>query len=102
MPVALDVAALTADDEDDCVLVERIRELARRRRLAMEEAAGLEVAALAFHLHAHDSAVDEIELVLRVVVVEDPVVAGGVDEGVHAERRHAERAADLAEAIAVA
>ena len=45
MAVALDVAVLAADDEDDRVFVERIRELARRRRLAVEEAAFAELAA---------------------------------------------------------
>jgi len=100
--VALDVAVLAADDEDDCVFVERIRELARRRRLAVEEPAFAELAGLAVDLYEHLAAMDEVQLVLRVVVVEDAVVAGRIDERVDAERRDAEWRADLAEAVAVA
>ena len=50
MSVALDVAALAADDEDDRVLVEGVRELARRCRLGVEEPALAEVARLALDL----------------------------------------------------
>ena len=90
--VALDVAVLAADDEDDRLLVERVRELARRRRLGVEEAALAELARLAVDLDPHAAAVDEVQLVLRVVVVLEALVAGRIDERVHAERRHAERA----------
>src|SRR5882757_5958248 len=102
MTVALDVAVLAADDEDDRVLLERIRELARRCRLAMEEAARAELAGLALDLDDHRPAVDEVELVLLVVVVLEALVAGRVDDRVHAEGGDAEGAADLAEAVAVA
>src|SRR5437868_710094 len=102
MPVALDVAALAADDEDHRFLVEGIRDLARRRRLGVEEPARAEVAGLALDLDAHRAAVDEVELVLRVVVMGEPFVARRVDERVDAERGDAERLADLAEAGPVA
>ena len=102
MAVALDIAAFAADDEDDCVIIERIRQLARRRRLAVEEPACLEIPRLAPDVDPDLSAVDEVELVLRVVVVVEAVIAGGVDERVDAERRHAERSADLAEAVPLA
>src|SRR5712691_13417152 len=102
MAVALDVAVLAADDEDDRVLLERIRELARRRRLAVEEAARAELAGLTLDLDDYLPAVDEVQLVLLVVVVLEALVARRVDDRVHAEGGDAERAADLAEAVTVA
>src|SRR5206468_7678567 len=69
MAVALDVAALAADDEDDRVGVERVRDPAVRRRAGVEEAALFEVARLALDLDADLAAVDEVQLVLRVVEV---------------------------------
>src|ERR671930_541493 len=44
----------------------------------------------------------EVELVLRVVVVQETVVAGRHHDRVHAEGGHAERASHLAEAVPVA
>ena len=45
---------------------------------------------------------DEVQLVLLVVVVVRALVAGREDECVDAECRHAERLANLAEAVALA
>jgi hypothetical protein len=100
--VTLDVPALAADDEDDGVLVERVRELAVRRRGRVEEPALPEVARLALDLDADLAAVHEVELVLRVVVVREALVARRVDGRVDAERLDAERLPDLPEAVAVA
>ena len=44
----------------------------------MDDAARAELARLAVDLEERRSAVDEVELVLRVVVVEEPVEAGGI------------------------
>src|SRR5262249_41193956 len=101
VPVALDIAAAATDDEDDRVLVERVPELARCRRLRMEETAGLEVPRLLADVDAHLPAMDEVELVLRVVVVLEALVPGRIDERIHAERGHSEGRPHLPEAIAV-
>ena len=102
MAVARDVAVLAADDEDDRLFVERIRHLARRRRLDVEQAARGDLARLALDLDLDAPAVDEVQLVLRVVEVVGALVLGRVDGRVDAERRDAERRADLPEAGAVA
>src|SRR6266498_4959982 len=69
--VPLDVPVFAAHREEDRLLVERVRDLAGRRRLAVEEPALAELACLAaLDLHPHAAAVDEVELVLSVVVVE--------------------------------
>src|SRR6478736_2977471 len=101
--VALDVTTLTADDEDDeILLVARVRELTGSRRLDVAEPAGAELANLAADVEPGCAAVDEVELVLRVVEVVDALGARGHHDRVDAERRHPERHADLAEAVAVA
>jgi hypothetical protein len=46
--------------------------------------------------------VDEVELVLRVVEVHEALEPGRHHDAVDAERRHAERAPHLAEAVPVA
>ena len=102
MTVPLDVAALAADDEDDRVVVARVRDAPRRRRAAVEEAALVELARLAADVDPDAPPVHEVELVLRVVEVLGPFVAGGIDDGVDAERLDPERLPDLAEAVAVA
>jgi len=53
--VALDVAALAADDEDDRVLVARVREPAVRGRGGVKEAARAELAAFASDVDAADA-----------------------------------------------
>ena len=68
----------------------------------MDEPARPERPLLAVHLEARRAAVDEVELVLRVVVVEEPLVPGWIDERVDAERGDAERRPDLPEAVALA
>ena len=89
--VALDVAALAADDEDDRVLVARVRDAPRRRRARVEEPALAELARLAADVDADLPAVDEVELVLRVVVVLGPLVVRRIDDRVDAERLDSER-----------
>src|SRR5947199_589524 len=101
MPVALDVAALAADDDDDRVLVERVGDLARRLGLAVEEPAGVEITCLPLDFDTHAASVHEVELVLRVVEVPDAVVAGRIHDRVHTEGGHTQCRADLAEAVAV-
>src|SRR5438094_896394 len=98
MTVALDVAVLAADDEHDQLLVADVRDLARRRRLDVADPARSEGPLLAVDLELRRAAVDEVELVLGVVVVEEAFLARRVDDRVDAERGHAERVADLAEA----
>src|SRR3954467_12976022 len=99
MSGALGVAVLAADDEQhELVGVACVPELARRRRLGVEEPALAELASLAADLDAGAAAVHEVQLVLLVVVVKEPLEAGRIDDAVDAERRDAERSADLAEA----
>ena len=68
----------------------------------MRQAAGPELAHVAVDFEAGGSAVHEVELVLLVVVMQDPLGAGRVDDRVHAECAHAELLPDLAEAVVVA
>ena len=68
----------------------------------MEEPARPEDSLLALDDHSRLARVDEVELVLGVVVVEEALVARRIDGRVDAERRDAERLADLAEAVALA
>src|SRR5438034_727258 len=68
--VALHVAALAADDEQHEILrVARVRHAPRRGRLDVAESTCLEDALLALDFDAGRPGVDEVELVLRVVVV---------------------------------
>src|SRR5262245_55502870 len=77
VPVPLDVAALAADDEQHELLrLGRVRHLARRRRLDVDEAARAELSRLAVDLHAGTAAMDEVELVLDVVEVVESFEAG--------------------------
>src|SRR6185437_4857413 len=92
--VALDVAAPAADDEDDRVLVPDVRDSPRSRRARVEEPALAELARLAVDVHADLPTVDEVELVLRVVVVLRALVVRRKDDRVDAERLHAERLPD--------
>ena len=57
---------------------------------------------LAVALEARGAAVDEVQLVLRVVVVEEALHPGRVDDRVDAEGGDAERRPHLAEAVTVA
>src|SRR5947209_20504678 len=98
MPVALDVAVLAADDEQDGLFVAGVRDAALRRRLRVEEPAFAELLRLAVDVDLHAALVHEVELILRVVVVQETLVAGRQDECVDAEGRDAERLADLPKA----
>src|SRR5262249_43884597 len=95
--VAFDVPALAADDEQHQLLrLARVRDLPRRRRLDVEEAALAKLAHLAADLHARATAVDEVELVLLVVEVREALHPRRHDDAVHADRLHAQRAPHLA------
>src|SRR3954451_5782342 len=102
LPVAPDVAVLAADDHVDRVLVEGVHAAHRRGGDAGEAALVEHVARAVAELEADAPAVDEVELLLLVVVVARRGVAGRLDDGVDAERGHAQRRADLAEAVPVA
>src|SRR3990170_4917327 len=87
VPVALDVAVLTPDHEEHEILaLARVRHPARCRRLDMEEPARTEDPLLAVDLDACRAGVDEVELVLRVVVVVEADVSRGHHDCVHTER----------------
>src|SRR5215207_5631307 len=101
--VAADVAVLGAHDHVDRVDVARIVELAVRRRVDACEAARLEaVRGAVAEADLERPAQDDVELLLLVVEVETGLGAGRQDDRVDAEVLDAERAADLAEAGAVA
>src|SRR5262249_41065294 len=102
MAVALDVAALAADDEHDQVVVAGVRELARGRRLDVAHAAGAELAHLPFHLEPRRALVEEVEPARRAVVVPETLDPGRHRDRVDAERADAERPPDLPEAVALA
>src|SRR5438067_12102762 len=102
MAVALDVAALPADHEHDQVFVARVRKPARGRRFHVAQAARAELARLAVDLEQRTAGMDEVELVLEVVVVHEPLVTSGHDDDVHSEGGHPERRPHLPEAVPVA
>ena len=91
LAVALDVAALAADDEDDEIVVGAVRDQSLRRRLDVHEAALADLVLVAVERERRGAAVDEVQLVLSVVVVVRPFVARREHERVDAERGHAER-----------
>src|SRR5262249_35717409 len=91
-----------ADDEDDRVLVPDVGNAPRRRRARMEKAALAELVRLAVDIDADATFVHEVELVLGVVVVLRTLVVSRIDDGVDAERLHAERLPGCDEAVAVA
>ena len=102
MPVALDVAAFPADDEHYEILgVARVREPARRRRLDVHEPAFADLPALVADVEPGAPVMHEVQLVLRVVVVQEAFVARGHHDRVHPERGDAERAAHLAKAVTI-
>ncbi len=68
----------------------------------MDHPARAEQPILALDLHARGAGVDEVELVLLLVVVEEPLVAGRHHDHVDAERLDPERLAHLAEPVALA
>ena len=103
MRVASDVAALGADDDVDGVLVAHVAESAHRGGVhARHRPRTEDVGAAVAELELHSPAVHEVELLLLVVEVTAPAVARRDDDGVDAELRHADCAADLAEAVVVA
>jgi hypothetical protein len=76
--VALDVAALAADDEETRSSSVSVRDCARRRRLDVHEPAlGDLVHPRLSIVEARRAAVDEVELVLLIVVVLRPSTSGG-------------------------
>ena len=78
LSVPLDVAARAADDEQHQLLVLRpVGYAARRGRLDVEKAAWAELEHLVANLDAGAAAVDEVELVLRVVEWLNPTKPGG-------------------------
>src|SRR6185312_744334 len=97
LPVAFDVPALAADREDDEFFVARVPEAARCPGLDVAAASRAELEPLSFHLEVGPAAVDEVELVLLLVEMVEPLGGGREDERVGAEGPHAELAADLAE-----
>src|SRR5689334_767122 len=102
MPVAHDVAVLAADDEQhELLAVARVPELARRRGVGVGAPALAELARLAAALDASTSAIQKVDLVLLVVLVEQALEARRAHHAVDAERRHAERCAHLATAGAL-
>src|SRR6185312_7812888 len=100
--VPLDVPALPADDEHDEVLVARVRDAARRRRRDVHHPAGPEQPLIAVDLDPRGPGVDEVQLVLLVVVVLEPLVAGRHHDHVGTEGVDTERAAHLPEPVALA
>ena len=68
----------------------------------MHEPALSDLVRLVAHIEACAPAMDEVQLVLGVVVVEEPLEAGRVHDPVDAERGNPERDPHLAEAVALA
>src|SRR5258708_6132365 len=88
----------TPRDADTC----SSRASRRGRRGDVTEAAGAEDALLAVDFETRRAGVDEVELVLRVVVVADALGPRWIDDHVGAEGGDPERRAHLAEAVVVA
>src|SRR6185437_3633803 len=82
---------------DDVVVAAGVPEPPRRGRLDVHRAARPELERLALHLEPGPAGVDEVELVLAVMEVVEPLRPGREDDRVHAERRHAQLLAQLAE-----
>ena len=91
------VAWETMDDEHHQIHVADARDLARRGRLDVTEAAGPELARLAGQREPCAAGMDEVELVLLLVVVRPGDDAGLEHQHVDAEGRDAERLSHLAE-----
>src|SRR5262249_45902679 len=90
------------DEHDEVLRVARVRDLARRRGLDVQEPSRPEDSLLALHLDVRLPRVDEVELVLGVVEVVEPLVSGWHHDGVHAERTDPQRPAHLAKAVSLA
>src|SRR3954465_3177756 len=102
-PVPLDVAVLAADHaHHEIFRVARVRDLARGRRLDVQQPALADLAHLAADLDARSSAVHEVQLVLLFVEMLEPFEVRREDDCVDAESRDAERVAHLPEPRAVA
>ena len=97
MPVPPDVAALPADHEEDEVVLARVPKAPGGLRLDMAEAAGAQLEGLPVDLEACDAPMHEVELVLLVVEVVEPLRPGRKDDRVDPESGHAERPPHLAE-----
>jgi uncharacterized protein len=102
LTVAPDIAVFAAHYEEDQVFIAGVRDLARRRRLYMADAALAELAGLTVNFEPRRSTVDEIELVLLIVVVQEALQARRVHDHVDSEGRDAERLANLPEAVSLA
>src|SRR6185312_11943963 len=97
LAVTLDVAVAAADREQHELVVAGVPEPPRGGRLDVHGAARAELERLAVDLEPGRPGVDEVELVLAVVKVVEPLGAGRQDDRVRAERGHAELLAELAE-----
>src|SRR4051794_23078227 len=102
VPVAVDVAALASDDQEHELAVRAIRDLPVGRRLDVNEPSFADLVLLALDGERRGAAVDEVQLVLRVVEVVRPFVVRRKHKTVDAESGDAEGAADLAEPGGVA
>jgi hypothetical protein len=98
LPVAAHVPLFTTDDEHDEVLVGPVVDLPRGRGFDVDDAARPEVERVTVDFERCTPAVDEVELVLLVVIVEKALLAGRVYDRIDTERRHPERPPDAAEA----
>ncbi len=100
MSVARDVAALPTHDEHDQILRATVRDPSRRRRGDVEEPTGADLPHLVGDLDLCRAGVHEVELVLRVVVVEEALVARRHHDHVDAEGLDPQRLPHLAEPVA--
>ena len=103
VPVAPDVAVGAADHDVDRIAVADVADLAHRRRVDARDAARLErLRGAVAELHLDAPRVQEVDLLLALVEVAAGLDAGRQHDRVHAERRHAQRRADLAKPGSVA
>ncbi len=97
--VAADVAVLAADAHVRRLgAVGGVAQAAHRRRVHARQAAGTERPLLAAEVELDLALEHQVQLLLALVVVRVGRVAGRQHDRVDAERRHAQRVADLAEA----
>src|SRR5687768_2121965 len=101
-PVAPDIAVLGADDNVDGVARAHVANLAVRRGVDARKTTRPEPETLTVaELDLDFAGVDEVELLLLVVVVEPGLDLRRQDDGVDAQLLHIQRAANLAEPVAL-